>query len=531
MKILLTLVLLCLILNSTKAQNDTIYQWTKLNTRDNIVRYKEKSEENLQINFKKSIKIKVVLLDDFVIVDPNVYFKSKSLNLFNLLQGELVNKDSDTVSVDPKYISPSYKDDIRLKIVNDKDEAKEFVFKLNSNENGPEPKEINQDLVLLPFFQYYSNGSFNNIARRDRILLIDANPNPFERSHNGLYKYGGCKKTKRKFTTSSILNVNSNISVFITNYNFNNLKSVSVNIDGTDYQYSKDILDLMTMIPDSNIMKMIGEIESEGRGSEPELKSQNYMLLDAMLSEISKKKYMNINDYMRFQSTTDSLYAALLKETLSYDEKILLSKIKSWSPQYLSLTPISNLVPDKDEVSINLKIKERNNDEVVETTTKLGEYKTAGGAVQNISSALFITGLVNNNIYTDSVVVEGSNDTITELHAFIKNETESVGVGVNYEYSFRTGTVFRPVLSAGFIVPLSEPTSLSLALGGGLTLAFEKAKFSFLGGVASGRVNKINSKYTGKDLSKIQNYSEDLTDKEFKSSWYLGFGLSFSLNE
>ncbi|MCY1719131.1 hypothetical protein OU798_02175 [Prolixibacteraceae bacterium Z1-6] len=398
----------------------------------------------------------------------------------------------------------------------------EFSNSECANLSSPDPTQL-----LIPIFKRYKNEDIiSKRNKRDRILIVDANSNFKEKMNNNIYKI-----RNDSLRTMHGLIVGSSLSVYITNYNFNSLKNISVSIEGEDYTYSKDISDILQMLGsmDSSQTDTVDQVSSGESKTDQSTRNKDY--LETVLNTFSNYKYLNINDYMALSVFKDSLQLLFSKVKMKDNERILLSNVVNWIPQYISLTPIALTVPDKDEISIKMEIEHKNGQEYKSLTRDLGPYKTKGGHATHLSSAFVVTGLVNNKVYTDSSEVQISDTiSINELHAFIKDDKVSIGVGVNLETSFRTGRYFRPTVNVGVFVPFEQDITPFLSLGGGGALVLKDVKFSLSGGLAGGFVNRINKKYVDRDLSNITNYAEDLSEKVPKISWQISFGVSWKIN-
>ena len=161
------------------------------------------------------------------------------------------------------------------------------------------------------------------------------------------------------------------------------------------------------------------------------------------------------------------------------------------------------------------------------TQHKLGNYRTTGGLGISVGNQIFVTGLKNNPVYTDSVLI----DTTNQLRAFMDDQNQtSIGIGVNAELYWRTGSWFEPTLNLGFFVPFEEDITPFIGLAPGFRIGNGNVKFSGSFGLALGSVNEIKPEYRDTDLTRFGGLTNDkLAHKVWKSSWVVGFGISFNL--
>lgn len=309
---------------------------------------------------------------------------------------------------------------------------------------------------------------------------------------------------------------------------FINLKTTSLNINGTDYAYADDVGTLYNQVkpkPEGDDEPGLSGADKEV--SEKEKSIQNY--LDSILQNLKKNEYMNANDMFDLQAYQETLKKSLSNnENLSVAEATTLSKILMWFPEYVSLTPIALTTPDADEVELKVSLQYKGANKPKEF--HVGTYRTSGGLAVGVNSNIYLTGLKNDEVYTETVTIDGED----ELRAVMDdNDQLSVGIGMNSELSFRTGSMVKPTINVGFFIPIGEEDiSPYLALGPGISIGTNKVKFSLSGGWAFGKVNKISEKYIDRDLSDFDNLTnEDLSEKVWKSSWQIGIGLSYNLSK
>ncbi|MCG8579034.1 MAG: hypothetical protein MI866_03920 [Bacteroidales bacterium] len=301
---------------------------------------------------------------------------------------------------------------------------------------------------------------------------------------------------------------------------------MTVIIDGIDYNYDKSIVDVMSFAKDSSNFE---SIDSAKKQSDADSKNRNVSeIFKFYWSKLKEYSSVDLEDYYKINAFQQNFFKIYSAYVLDAKGKDLFNKIYYWSPDYILLESIPQIIPDKDEIELKLKIKEGGKDEL---TKELGRYKTFGGHTVTLSPTLFVTGLVNQKIYTDSTIVMTSDTTdVKELRAFIEDKNLEVGFGGNVEIGFRTWPSIRPTINIGMFVPFNEDITPYLAIGPGLSLVLRDVKLSLSGGFTGGFVNSINPKYEGKDLSKYPDYGTDLYKKKLKGSWHVAFGISFNVN-
>lgn len=502
------------------ASEKNIKEWAKYDNQENKIVINDKSYTSLKLHIQSVPHI------------TNIQYKYKD-DTYKDLQSftdYLSTNDSITVFDLEKIIdqtkelnilaSPKNTDSFFIKIIAGGD-SKEFIFSFNNNKDGKENTNVSMTKIPVPFFIYDSNEFNTKPNNVNRILIIDANPNPQEKLQNSLYKL-----ENDKLVSANSIKVNSSLSIFITNYNIGNIDEINISVNGEDYSYTKDLSDLLKIVNISERNSANGEIYTEDDEEKVSDDTIN-LYLKPIVERLDKVSFVNINDYIVFKSFVDTITKVSYDIKLSLEAQSNLSKLINWKPNYISLTPIANLGPDSDEVEISLTTSERNKKQIY----PIGKYKTYGGSVTQVSTSIFVTNLVNNKIYTDSLSVPLNDSTNhNELRAMIKDRDIAVGLGLNIETSFRTGCAIRPTINAGMFVPFEEDITPYISFGVGGAIVLKDIKFSLSGGLAGGFVNEINTKYLDKDLSKYPNYAEDLYDKVPKLGWQVSFGVSFNLN-
>lgn len=389
-----------------------------------------------------------------------------------------------------------------------------------------ENKAITRQIYQIPF-PHFSPDNNDSIRNRSchRYLLIDASSSRSKKTNNSLFKptkkFLTGKTFNEKFKNAYALHVNGSLEVFIRNYRFHDLESVTVSVNGEDYEYTMDLDDIIGKKTPSEATTPKDSIETTSTAEDTSTYLQ--MVLDTLKTYNS----LNLNDLYAIQQYKDELRASQEENGADLDvaQIELLSKIYSWFPQYLSLTPIATLVPDNDEVLISVSIK---NKEVEANSYDIGRYRTTGGITVGVGTMLYYTNLKNNEIYTKTE----PGDEGDELHAKINQEDQSsLGVGLNGEVFFRTGSLFRPTINLGAFIPFDEEISPIVTLGPGISIAGKRVKFSISYGIAYGKMNEIKEQYRNEDLTGLDLTNETLTDKVWKQGYYWGVGLRFNLSD
>jgi hypothetical protein len=409
------------------------------------------------------------------------------------------------------------------------------VLKVQLNFSSRDKPTKKQSLIVIPppFIRLPQNSTETNHAK-NRYLIIDANSDI-----NYKYNTSLKKRIKGKGTSlekASSMPVRGSLTVLIKNYRFGDIERVTVEINGVDYVYKQDVsnlLDAATSKDDSGKAKDIsGGISSAKPGVSESVDKKTERLLAYLTSVyklFSRYTSLNINDLYtvkKYQQELFEFFTANTNDILITPEMAeLLGKCVGWQPQSLSLTPISLVVPSADEVTIILKIKHKN--QADPTEVKVGTYKTSGGIGIGVGSQIYITGLANNTVYTDSIG-SGSGK---ELRAFIEHDKHySVGIGFNSEVYFRTGSIVKPTLNLGFFIPFEEEITPFIALGPGIAIADDNVKFSLSGGLAIGKINAISERYRDKDLSSFPTLTnESISTKIWDAGLYFAVGVSYNL--
>ena len=305
-----------------------------------------------------------------------------------------------------------------------------------------------------------------------------------------------------------------------------------------DYTYNKGLIDVRSQVlTDDEDSSGLDDEEpvSGAEGEEPIIKDETTQdPFEAYLKNVydnwKKIKYLNFNDLEQVENYKESLTDSIknIKKELTPAQQDYYSKILAWYPDYVSITDIPLSSVDADEVEFKLKIKNEN--ESTETAYDLRTYRIVGGLSFNISSTLFLTGLVSGSVYADSVEIEGVNQLRAKIDDTSKKFT--TGIGVNTEITYRSGWMVNPTASIGFFVPFDEDITPNIALGGGLSVITKRVRLSLTGGLAIGQVNAIEDRYVDRNLADFPNLiNENLSTKRWDNSWQFGIGLSYKLKE
>ncbi|WP_136666827.1 hypothetical protein [Flavobacterium sp. H122] len=404
-----------------------------------------------------------------------------------------------------------------------------FVKELKKCIEKPTIKKTEYDFVSqnpFPIFQDTNNDELPN-NKSNRYLIVDASSKTIKKINNSLFKAKNVDTIVKKntfkdnFKKASALPVNSSLTIFVRNYNFHDLEKVTVDISGSDYSYNLSINDILKDIG-KKVTEDAFKIEATSEDSVKRTKLTNN--LSEVLDALEKYKSLNINDLYiieQYKKNIYEFYQNHFKDFKKEDIEIL-GKIINWYPEYLSITPFSITVPENDEITVKVKLKNSNDSNISEM--KVGVFKTSGGIGFNLGGMLYMTNLKNNAIYTQPSETSGN------VRTFMDSENQnSVGVGINGEIYLRTGYLIRPTLNMGFFVPFDEDLTPIGAIGPGISIASKKVKFSFSWGLAIGKVNTIKDEYRGKEFDPTGISNEQLGEKVWQYKNYFGFGLTYNL--
>lgn len=502
------------------AQEKNVFDWEEIDTHNTI-------ENSNKLQYGILNVIKTPTLSKVLFIEGDSIIELRKKDDYKLGEDGILTIDVNKI-IDELFDylkNPKSTDILIVKLVGEDDDIKEFEYPFKSIIGSNDTFDLTR--IPIFYFIYIKNTRIRKKGYSNRVVIIDADPNPLQNPSGFLYKF-----KNDSFKRKKSLFVNSNIPIYLKNYNLRNINEISLKIDGLDYTYSKDLIDLLGMMRKVDSSKVTASRNSttEGCNLDTSLREKDEIkiYLTEVYQHLDTIRYVNIDDYMEYLKYLDTLNKVCNVIKLSDSEYAVLKNIHKWRPEYIQLKPNRNNVPNKDEIILSLVIKEEGRDEI---PYPIGRYKTIGGSVTSLSTSLFITNLVNNKIYIDSIGIQ-VNDTLStnELRAFMENDIYSIGIGLNVETAFHTGFWLRPSFNVGMFVPFDEDVTPYLALGVGGAIVLPRIKLSMSIGGAGGFVNKINSKYKDKDLSKYPNYAEDLYDKEPKLGWQVSFGVSFSIN-
>jgi len=383
----------------------------------------------------------------------------------------------------------------------------------------------------LPRFSTDIEPSKNN---KHRILLLDGTGNL--QANNGFELYSFRNKwlgdnEYHKVRVKSLI-VNRSLSVFTSDINLDSLQSITFSLNGTDYSYNAGVTEIYGKIPAE---KEKGKEESDEVALEDKsiqsdslkqlIRIKTY--LKAANSRLSENLYFNIIDHKRLQAYKVQLKKSIDEPHVALDEESLghYFQIMNFQPKYVNLTPIALTVPNADEVEVESTLKFGKNG--VEEKYTTGIFRSSRSLAVHVGSSLFITGLKNNNVYTETVHVGDSE----ELRAKIDEDNQlSLGIGVNSEVSYRTGGMLRPTVNLAFFVPFAEEITPFVGLGGGFSFYDKNVSLNLSGGWAFGKVNSISEQYRDRDLTAITDLTNtSLIQKVWKRDWYFSIGIGFNI--
>lgn len=410
-----------------------------------------------------------------------------------------------------------------------------FSPKQNPNEQGNEITPPTKEPTQIPFpkipsIKDLSEKNDTSFQRYNRFLFIDATANSKLNHGNRLLKLDDSGTYKKALG----LHRKGSLCVFIEGYSFDGTEKAVVSINGSDYSYNKGLSDVYAQLKEANSNMASGGGSNNATSKLEKGQRLSQRLIDDYLKESKKTLVaitsLNINDLYLVENYKTQLIESIGSDSLSQDELKILSEILFWRPKYVSLTSIPLMTDDTDQAELSLSLKTKGTND--ETKYDLGSYDVSGGLDFEVNSTLFITNLVNREIYTDSVSVQLTDSTsANQLRAFMDEQKKiTLGIGMNAEVSFRTGCMIRPTVSLGFFVPFDEEVTPNVAMGAGLSLNTGKVKLSVSGGPAFGSVNSIKSRYQNVDLGKYTGLTnESLTEKNWEVGWQIGIGLSYNI--
>lgn len=395
----------------------------------------------------------------------------------------------------------------------------------------------------MPDFRKYEPSEF---SKNSRYLIIEYGQG------NKLVR----ESSKRKSLTwkkAHHLNAKSTLMVIAKAFDSEKLDSMTVEINGSDYNYEKGIAEIykdLDLSPKAN-EKDQGTTEEK---AVPESSISDSSKVDTIevvvIKNLNDSSIVFLDEYLETLLYRLDLYSvsfanarnlALLDQfkislkkkiqalidagyEIQATEQLLYDHIQNWQFLYTPLMPIAERIPENDKITVVVKNLEKDK---TTTTYRPQVFRTAGLLGFSLTTNLFVTGLVNDDVYADSVQIDTS---YKELRAEVnKGQSKiAVGIGFNSALEISTGTVFTPSLNIGFFVPFEQEVSPRIAIGPGISLGNSRVKFNVNAGLAIGEVNVISKKYQGKDLSQYDQ-GIDLSEKVWKKSWQVGLGLSYNI--
>ncbi len=428
-----------------------------------------------------------------------------------------------------KYII-EYSGSQSLTRFNNADKKYKGAIKIIPKKEGGGPTKKPKDPKSIPYPAFPTRDvAFDACNKSDRFLLIDADP--MSNKASALYKCDGKGSKDDWFAGKkkvSYVSNQSSIKVVVRNYTLLSDKSITVSITADNFSYQKTIYDLFNAAgvgtPEKDSASQ--NISADGNSDKPkkeESASALYNYLDSAYRSIHGKSGWSLAEFRMLEQFKQDLKTAIGQRKLTPSEVILYSKIIGWYPEYVILNELPMKIEESDKIRVNIQFNENN----ATTVVTVGEYWVSGGIKPSIGTNLYISGLSNNAIYTDSVATANGN----ELRAVLDSSNRSsVGIGVSGEIAWRTPGYVRPILNLGFFVPFQEDITAFGVVGVGASIATGDVKFSISAGAAFGKVNVINQRYVDKDLSQFGTLTNaDLVDKSWQWSWQVGVGFSYNL--
>lgn len=405
----------------------------------------------------------------------------------------------------------------------------QITIDVKPNPNAQKIATSEEIQFFYPPIPNFSSSSIDlDYTKSSRILLIDGTG---DIQNNKGFQLLGIGTTKPpKLIQRKSLPANKSLTVFAKNISFEGIKSIKVNLNGTEYSYNAGVSDLLVELQKST-KKDTTEIKEASTEQEKEApnnatKIKNY--LKATVATLDRVEYLNIMDLKRLE-----FYKSKLNETIKPIESLLdeeafgyLFEIMNFQPAYVNLTPFPPTVPNADEVTVESVLKFDSSSPEEKYTT--GVFRTSGSLAVHVGSSLFVTGLKNNNVYTQTVSIGGQD----ELRAKIDEDDQmSVGIGVNSEITYRTGSMLRPSFNLAFFVPFAEEITPFVGLGPGIAFVDKNVSLNLSGGFAFGKINSIAEQYRDRNLSAITDLTNtSLVQKVWKKDWYFSIGIGFNIN-
>ncbi|MCR9015226.1 hypothetical protein [Aquiflexum gelatinilyticum] len=474
-------------------------------------------------------ELKKIEIDPKLIISaiPNPSFKIKT-NLSDNIQDLLLNDGK--LSFSNLGSNVNY---VEFIVNNGSGTLQNNIFKFSINSSSKpvnNTKSAPKDFTPFPFPIFSNSFDQTTFNKHHRILIIDGT------SRNNLNRGFSLKKGDKKDSTNLLLkDVNAlvtgkSLSVFTKNIGLRNLDYIRVSVNGSDYTFNagvSNLLELASALDPEEELKNLEGLTSEEIKTENEkqnrIAQEYFSSIQNHLNDINE---LSIEDFQTLQQYQSLLLDSIKGIRLDPTSIVMVSKIVSFTPKYINLTSFPLTIPNNDEVTISTEVKYKG---IQPNSISSGTFKTTGALSVNVGSAIYLTGLKNNKVYTEPVIVSGQAD---ELRAVIDEDDQlSVGVGINSEVTYRTGSIFRPAINIGFFVPFDEEITPFFALGPALSIIDSKVSLNFSYGFAFGKINSINERYRDTNLNNIPNFSElDLIQKVWSKSWYVGIGVGYNIN-
>jgi hypothetical protein len=388
---------------------------------------------------------------------------------------------------------------------------------------GHEKNELlYKSLTEIPAPKFFNNFSEDSEIPKDaenRFLFLDASSSPFLNFSAVL-----SKKEDSIFEEAKALDIHGNLVIMLKNFNSSNIREFIVKLNEQNYRYENDFKLNSKEIPTDTLKS-----EWYQKNKVFDSYDENLAYLKANYEHLEKIKSLTLNELKQLNQYRETLVETLQRNklTLSNTAKFYYRAILQWSPTWINLTPLPLSVPDTDEITIEISASDNSGNPVLNPTV-VGKYRTVGGWVFDLGGKFYVTGLKNNEAYVESI----NNDGVDRRFARLKGGDElSIGYGINAEMALRTGWAIRPTINLGTFIPFEEEINPYFALGPGLNVQGKQVKFSFSAGLALGSVNVLNDQYAEKDLSGADLVNVQLTEKAWKTSWFLGVGLRYNLKK
>lgn len=554
-----TFIFFVLITGTSLAQNETIIWDSDTNTKD--TQYDLNNEKTFK-NLKLTINANSRSVDSIRLDCPNPETKEKFKQ--GIDPKDIATSNGNTVISIQTYLEKAFESTNLTKLLEKPDQTIIKITLFGKNGNKDEILDINLKILPLqktippviekifqfippPIPNFSSENLDPNPSKKHRILLFDGTGEIQENKGFQLYAFNesenqelGSKSKSNKLELShdlvpkKSLPVNSSLSVFSSNINFDSLKSLKIALNGKEFIYNAGVADILNEL--EKLKQSDSSKEAENASANEDKDKINAELLTKIKEYLIEVKvgletlhYLNIYDYQKLQTFKKQLKRSVenFTEVLDTDAFKDYFIIMNMSPKYINLTPIALTIPNADEVSVESTLKFNSSETEEKYTT--GVFRTSHSMTVRVGSSLFFTGLKNNNVYTETVTIGGNE----ELRAKMDEDDQlSVGIGVNSEVSWRIGSMFRPNFNLAFFVPFAEEITPFVGVGPGISFYDKNVSLNLSGGLAFGKVNSINEQYRDRNLSAITDLTNtDLIQKVWKGNWYLSVGVGFNINK